>query len=510
MKARIKFVFIAAIFFAINTNHATGHGNLWNLQNGHYGVGFQLFEQDDFSRTIIEISDSDSLLYNPRPVRTYVWYPSKENHQQKMTVSDFIELAKDDFCNVKTSKINCSEPIPLLKGFSKYKLDSIKSQNTLSVRNADFLNQKFPVIVVGQGLYYEWPFTHFILCEYLASHGYVVVSCPLKGTQYRLVNLNVTDLETLVRDLEFSLSVALELPFALKNKIGVIGYDMGGMAGMILAMRNPQIDAFISLDAGILYPHYSGLPNSHPNYSISNLNIPWLHITQSRFCPGGFEKAHPSNAMKQKAFGDNYLLLLNTTNHGAFTSYATLEVENSVTGYWENDFMDLKSVYEKVCTYSLEFLNAYLNNDKNSKKSLSEKLGTKGNNESFEMIENRNFTLSKKHIINLIIEDGTQAGFSAFNHIEKDIRDKIFADENELNWLGYHFLYWWNRPTEAIQVFEFITELFPNSANAYDSLAEAWLISGDKEKALQYYKKSLGLNPDNENAKQMIDKLINN
>jgi Tfp pilus assembly protein PilF len=48
---------------------------------------------------------------------------------------------------------------------------------------------------------------------------------------------------------------------------------------------------------------------------------------------------------------------------------------------------------------------------------------------------------------------------------------------------------------------------FPKSANAYDSLAEAYMEQGDKESAIKYYEKSLSLNPDNINAKEMINKL---
>jgi len=477
------------------------------FQKRFYEVGFQLLEISDMSRSIIEFTENDSSKCTSRAIRIYLWYPTKDNDAQKMVINDYLELAKTDFCNDKKSEIQCFEPVPLIKGFNSENIDTLKTQNTLAVRNSEFQDNKFPIIVVGQGLYYESPFTHFLLCEFLASHGYVVVSCPLKGTQYRLVNLNVVDLETIVRDMEFSLSEVLKLPIADKKSIGVIGYDLGGMAGMLLAMRNPNVDSFISLDAGILYPHYSGLPINHPNYNLLNLNVPWLHITQSRFCPGGFEKAHPSNTMKQKVVGDNYLLLLNTTNHGAFTSYAMLGIDNQVPGYWENDYLGIEPIYEKVCAYSLDFLNAYLKNDRESKINLSDKLGIQENKESFERVENRNSTITKNQIIDKIIVEGTQSGISSFYKIDKEIKEKLFADEIELNWLGYHFLYWWNRPIEAIKVFEFITELFPESANAYDSLAEAWFITGDKDKAVEYYQKSLELNPGNENAKLKLNSI---
>lgn len=45
------------------------------------------------------------------------------------------------------------------------------------------------------------------------------------------------------------------------------------------------------------------------------------------------------------------------------------------------------------------------------------------------------------------------------------------------------------------------------SDNAWDSLAEALLSRGDKQKAIEYYQKSLVLNPKNKNAAAMLAKL---
>lgn len=49
-------------------------------------------------------------------------------------------------------------------------------------------------------------------------------------------------------------------------------------------------------------------------------------------------------------------------------------------------------------------------------------------------------------------------------------------------------------------------EAYPQSANAWDSLAEAYMIGG-KELAIDYYKKSLELNPNNPSALEIIKKL---
>ncbi|TDF35877.1 tetratricopeptide repeat protein [Alteromonadaceae bacterium M269] len=46
-----------------------------------------------------------------------------------------------------------------------------------------------------------------------------------------------------------------------------------------------------------------------------------------------------------------------------------------------------------------------------------------------------------------------------------------------------------------------------NDANAFDSLGEAYMLKGDKALAVKHYQKSLSLNPNNDNAKQMLAKL---
>ena len=60
---------------------------------------------------------------------------------------------------------------------------------------------------------------------------------------------------------------------------------------------------------------------------------------------------------------------------------------------------------------------------------------------------------------------------------------------------------------ESINVFRLNVLAFPKSANAYDSLGEAYLESGDKKAAIENYKKSLELDPGNENAREVLKKL---
>jgi len=59
---------------------------------------------------------------------------------------------------------------------------------------------------------------------------------------------------------------------------------------------------------------------------------------------------------------------------------------------------------------------------------------------------------------------------------------------------------------EALRIFELNAAAYPKSSNAWDSLAEAYMVAG-KELAIQYYRKSLELDAENSNASDMLKKL---
>ncbi|MBN8570230.1 MAG: FKBP-type peptidyl-prolyl cis-trans isomerase [Ignavibacteria bacterium] len=88
---------------------------------------------------------------------------------------------------------------------------------------------------------------------------------------------------------------------------------------------------------------------------------------------------------------------------------------------------------------------------------------------------------------------------------EKEFDDYNFK-EGQLNELGYNLLQG-KRYDDAIKVFELNIKMFPNSANVYDSMGEGCMLKGSKELAILNYKKSLELNPNNDNAKKMLQQL---
>jgi len=78
--------------------------------------------------------------------------------------------------------------------------------------------------------------------------------------------------------------------------------------------------------------------------------------------------------------------------------------------------------------------------------------------------------------------------------------------EREINSLGYRLLNA-ERIEDAIEIFKLNVSEHPESWNTYDSLGEAHMKNGNIELAIKNYNKSLELNPDNENGKQMLKQL---
>jgi CubicO group peptidase (beta-lactamase class C family) len=114
---------------------------------------------------------------------------------------------------------------------------------------------------------------------------------------------------------------------------------------------------------------------------------------------------------------------------------------------------------------------------------------------------NRTFT---GEVIKITMEKGLNAATEIYRKRDKTV-DLL---ESVVNAKGYDLIEV-KKLKEAIEIFKLNVFAFPQSANAFDSLGEAYLEAGDKISAIENYKKSLALNPDNENARAVLKRLDN-
>jgi len=91
---------------------------------------------------------------------------------------------------------------------------------------------------------------------------------------------------------------------------------------------------------------------------------------------------------------------------------------------------------------------------------------------------------------------------------EKDSLDPVIS-QSRLNRMGYEYLRA-NKFSEARELFKINIALYPNKSNVYDSMGDAFKKEKDTLKAIEYYKKSLAINPENRNSLRNLKKLKKN
>lgn len=108
-------------------------------------------------------------------------------------------------------------------------------------------------------------------------------------------------------------------------------------------------------------------------------------------------------------------------------------------------------------------------------------------------------TLLARSAGEIVVEQGIEKFRRAFELTRQRDQKSPFVQENFINMLGY-YLVGQKRMKEAIEVFKLNVAAYPNSGNTYDSLAEAYMNSGDKERAIEFYRKAIEVEPKYPNA----------
>lgn len=102
-----------------------------------------------------------------------------------------------------------------------------------------------------------------------------------------------------------------------------------------------------------------------------------------------------------------------------------------------------------------------------------------------------------------------------FDHVLDIVNDpqhkqvKSQFREADVNSWGYR-LRGQGQQKQALEIFKLNVSLFPASANTYDSLADAYEGLGNRDLAVENYKRSLALNPQNQNAVDRLKALESN
>ena len=351
------------------------------------------------------------------------------------------------------------------------------------------------------------------LCEYLASHGYVVLASPDMGAVTREATADLADVNAQAQDISFLVGYAQTLSNTDMSKIAVAGFSWGGISNLFAAARDNRIDALVALDGSMRY--FPGLVKAAGDVHPEQMTIPMLFFTQG---PTSLEKLARHTPSKDSE-GPN---VLNAWTHGdlitvedialVHTEHSSMYQRNEDT--WKDYANNHKADYTRadgmvgyawITRYTLEFLNAYLKHDTQAMAFLKKTPAEVGVPPHMMTVDLR----AGKGMPATLDAFRAELGRQGFDHAPaiyaamlKDQPD-FKLDEETMNFWAFQLMDE-NHLPEATDLFKLTVQLFPGSWNAYDSLGEAYMRAGQKQLAIDNYKKSLELNPANDNAKEKL------
>jgi dienelactone hydrolase len=440
----------------------------FGLAAGEHSVGFRLLEDEDRSRIV---TAGIAGATHPRPIRTYLWYPAATSARaQPLTFGDYATLADDDvwpaaIAGELRTRLRFANG-PLARSLSAADLRTLLTRPMRAVEDAGPLPGPFPLLIISLGLYYESPISFAALAEYLAGAGFAVATAPLVGTHVTPVKVDSQDIETQARDLEFVIARARQLAFVDGERLGVIGFDQGGMTGVVLTMRNRDVDAFVSLDSGIQYAHPSGQPRASPHFDPLALRVPWLHAGNSSHDPPHAPDA-PS-LYDEAIHADRYWLRADAMEHADFTSYGLVEGRGPAPGYWRALTAANLAGHRAVAEYVRHFFGAHMNASEVSMALLDQALRQPPADAGLVLTFHAAAPapIGYDELVRKLIDGEADAAIAGLRTLTDDTPEHWLLAEETLTRLWVSLFFSWNLAEQALPLAEFAAERYPESANA--------------------------------------------
>ncbi len=443
---------------------------------GQFGAGFKTIELYDYSRTFREKVDDAGQEYTgerARPVQICIWYPiSKSTDGDAVVFGEYVFPAPDDFRFFAfVSDIQGREVrniLAIFRGDNRRGLD-FQNRAMHAIRDAEPYDSTFPVVIYHPGIQ-SGVAENAPLCEYLASHGYVVATTHSVGAAPGVPEPVPRDLEAMVRDREFVLAHLFDLPFADMNAVGVIGRGTGAAAATIMQMRNDFVEAAVLLDPPAGDDNFYSLLSSHTDFDTWQADVPYL------FCCRGDSSAAYSACIDSFPYSERQLLIIDAATMIDFTVYALAAADDSGGG---------PERYASICDNVRLFLDARLNKSSEAIEHLAA-MGTQ-----FDAVKR---PPTENQFRNLLRALEVDRALDVYEQLHALYPDRAILNEAVMNQVGYNLI-GVNRVEDAVRIMRLNTESFPQSPNVWDSYADACMASGDVPTAIQCYHKVLEILP---------------
>jgi hypothetical protein len=340
-------VILFACLLLMHPVFSQSNNRLLNLSYGKYKVG--LFQNN------IRYSDSVELLVN-------IWQPVEENSAvKKYTIRDYIAielpgiLTSDGFANELICGNNYTINPDSLSGFL--------SIQTSTYKEGKLLNKKFPVLVWAS----RHGTTHYQLamCEYLASHGYIVFNAMRLKPGLPLpwevdIKERIPLLHRHLDDMNALIGFIKTYPQADTLSMALLSWSYGASAAIFTQQSHPEIDVVIGLSSINFKNDFFTGPQFDKMIEPKKLKTPYILFYESvsrlgnTFTDSVLHPAHKNISLLcrfPKMFHGNFNYL---------EGHVAGKLKLPIAHPWTKPGVDAVTGYETVSYMTLLTLNRYL------------------------------------------------------------------------------------------------------------------------------------------------------
>jgi dienelactone hydrolase len=460
-----------------------GQSQFWGeMKAGKYAVGFRSLYQLDVARSY----DADypapgsPPVKKPRPIFLAIWYPAAAQHNTSMEYRDYFRAVSMDspvpefaqrlrkFTRDMACQYMLGKEFEKLTDAERVAWDGLLATPVFATLNVPAAPGRFPVVIHHPGLGGTFD-DNAVACEFLASHGYVVLSSAYQSADSSMLNID-GDMTTSLEDLAFLLRYAATLPFADVSKVAAMGHSYGAQAMLAWRARpGSPLDAVVFLDSTVEYRPLDEF-ESFKTYLERNRNstVPVVMFADQRRHP------HWQSFDPYLQFAARYEAAVDGMEHNDFVS-------QGATGKGEA----VRRNYEAICQVILRFLNGHLKGDAEALKSLRD-AGPSGLLQVAYKAA-RPAPPTKAQIARMYVSEGAE-NLQALAALVKGSDADLVVGAAALLLEG-------GRKREGASLLTWAAPILPDSADLQRALGDALLAMGDKAGSRKAFEKALVLLP---------------
>ena len=339
---------------------------LWGrLEVGAFGVGLRRITFADATRVDTQLESQDG----GRPIEVFLWYPAARGEDQaRLQFEDYLRFLPQFRANPQPGDLQEWLSVGIsgaADGVQRETLDLILSSAMQARRGASPSPGAFPLVLWT--MRHETMVAQSVLCEYLASHGYVVAAARYAGPALPMPWAMETEDEKLstfathLQDLSFALERLEQEAGIDASRVAVMTWSYAAELAPRIQVEHANVQLVVGLSSNPLSQTglYQGeLAASH--LDVERLRVPYVIMTE-RMGFNGQERTPP--AILSELSSESYYVLFDDLAHGNFNA-----LEGMIPGVfgiatvqpWSKGGEVAQLGYETISRYLLSFLDQYL------------------------------------------------------------------------------------------------------------------------------------------------------